>query len=703
MQTDGTVIDLDGAEEPFVTREEESTNPATPIRTQTGTIRVYDPDGTTLEQLMPATSTERMVQLVSGSWQGSVFTDGAVCWQGFIKAGAYTQGWEGGRDTIELPVISMLSALEYVRMSPSGNLGICHLSELVVEAADALGVEPWTQVSVISDIEQSACMFGYLRGIRRTWISSETVQGDGDQHVVVEGETWAKILSDVVSLFGLQLREDGQTLYAAQYDAGEGCVLKRSNYTWTEWTRIADGIKPQKSVTDIPSSSLMAVAQWAGTGHRQSYEPGKQKARVVLKLDSGGDAVLALPETADNRQGYNTILLEDDQRLLVQQNPPRVGGVEGFAYSEVDGTTHDYIGPSDYMTCLQYSGIFTPDRDPELDGGSLYTGAFPVRWALTTQGQQPSGLLSGLWMVQFYEQPQSPRPIWYMYQIESPGSEYFDNGYLDIQATMYALWAERISATQTKLRIVSSPNQYNYQWVQAIMVSLVVGDYIWNNTTKSWVLRGINDPRMFAWDLVFDGEMVAPQATMSTPVRDSVGWLIPVNGISGKVTLYIFNASYTYKTLALCSGTYNHLLKDLRIDYRPVSTISDSTRTENVYLQTISGGQENEEASVELTIGTNNNNIGSNQFLRRENTMGYQVHLAYEAQGGSVISERPENHLLARLAAYYSETRRSMDATIDTGLDIFGRLYTYGGRTYYAIDMNHEWREDRQQIKLIET
>ena len=208
---------------------------------------------------------------------------------------------------------------------------------------------------------------------------------------------------------------------------------------------------------------------------------------------------------------------------------------------------------------------------------------------------------------------------------------------------------------------------------------------------------------MFAWDLGFNGEVVTPQATYSTPVRDSVGWLIPVSEMSGKVTLYIFNECFVDYGGQICPGTYNHLIKDLRIDYRPISTVSDSTRTENVYLQTISGGQENEEASVELTIGTNNNNIGSNQFLRRENTMGYQVHLAYEAQGGSVISERPENHLLARLAAYYCETRRSMDATIDTGLDIFGRLYTYGGRTYYAIDMSHEWREDRQQIKLIET
>ena len=700
MQQDGVVTELQAASEPFVTKEDNSTDLITPIRKQTGTIRVYDPDGFTLANLMPETSVERMVQLVRGTYSGDTFTDGDICWQGFIKAGAYTQAWEGGYDVVEIPVISMLAALDYVRMSTSGGLGIARFAKYIVEAYSALGVTPWTQVSVISDLDEATSMFGIVRGLKRNWITTETVQDNDGQHVEVEGATWGEVLSDVMSLFGMQLRESGQTLYAVQYDYVSGFELKRYDYTWNAWTWIAEGVSITGYSGSVPYSSFLSEADFAGTGHRLSFEPGKQKARVVLKLDDKQDPVITIPDTPDNQQGVVRIPVGDNLYLAVQEHQPRTGGTETHWFYEVDGTTHQAIAQSDYYTCIQHSGIYRPYDNPYTDGGSLYTGCFPVRWALQS-GQGQSGLLSGLWMVQsFNARTMDPRYPLAMYTIESAYTEYFDNGFLDIQATLYSLW---IKGT-TEVVLINAKNQYDTTWIHVLFVSIQIGNYVWDNVNQQWVIPSINQSaKDYAWELGFDGEKTSTNVTDYTPVREAVGWLIPVENMSGKVTFWIWNYCDVYNGGVNVTSAFNHLLRDLRIDYRPTSTLSDSSRSENVYAQVIGDGQENEDAEVELKIGTDNNNVSSIQFIREDSSLANRTSLNYNGYGGGVVGQRPESHLLARLAQHYNQTRRSMTAIVDDNLDIFGTLYTYGGRTFYAVDSNHEWWDDKQEITLIES
>lgn len=700
MQQDGSITELTGASEPFVTKEDNSTEMITPIRKQTGTIRVFDPDGSTLESLMPETSTERMVQLVSGTWSGDTFTDGAVCWQGFVKAGAYSQAWEGGYDVVEIPVISMLAALDYVRMSTSGNLGIARFAKYIVEAFSALGVTPWTQVSVISDLDEATSMFGIVRGLKRNWVTTETVQDNDGQHVEAEGATWGEVLSDVMNLFGMQLRESGQTLYAVQYDYVSGFTLNRYDYTWNAWTWIAEGVTPSGYSGSVPYSSFISAADFAGTGHRLNYEPGKQKARVVLKLDNKQDPVITIPDTPDNQQGVVRIPVGDNLYLAVQEHQPRTGGTETHWFYEVDGTTHQAIAQSDYYTCVHNSGIYRPYDNPYVDGGSLYTGCFPVRWALQS-GQGQSGLLSGLWLVQSFDaNTMDPRWIYTMYTIESAYTEYFDVGFLDIQATLYSLW---ITGT-TEVVLINAKEQYDKTWVQGLFITIQIGNYVWDNTNQQWVIPGVGeDEKDYAWELGFDGEKTTSNVTDSTPVRNASGWLIPVQNMNGKVTLWVWNRCNVYNGGVNVTSAFNHLLRDMRIDYRPISTVSDSSRTENVYSQVIGDGQENEDAEVELKIGTDNNNVASIQFIREDSSLANRTSLNYNGYGGGIVGQRPESHLLARLAQHYNQTRRFMTAKVDADLDIFGTLYTYGSRTFYAVDSNHEWSDDAQELTLIET
>ena len=708
-RTDGTQETLTAASSPFVTKEDDSTDIYIPMRVQTGTLRLYDSDGTLLERLIPTGGTEKMVRMVRGSWSGQTFTDAETMWHGFLQAGAYTQGWEGGHDVLELPVHGMLGALECVHLDPEGSLGLCRIASLVTDAAAALDCSPWNQVTVISDHDQQSNMFGLLRTARSIWVSRETIQDVGGSTTVAKGETWRTVLEDVARTFGLQFRESGTTLYIAQYDAGPGCVLQKYTLTWSEWAAISNDVLPSGIDPDpLPSVDLLTYAEWYGTGHRQSYEPGRNSARVVLKLGGSGDPVIELPDAADTEAGVHTLPIGvEGQQLLLQPQDIRTSDREGYTYAEMGGSTHQFLRPSDYTSCLVNSGIFRPYYDPYGNVPEvLYTGCFPVRWALRQDNQPQTGLQSGMWMVQSYRTSvHEDISMWMMYHLKSAGTEYFDDGYLDIQGTLYTLEAIDNTAVggQQYLRFITTDQKQGaIIWTHHVQVALTIGDYVWNPTTQAWVVRGTSEVRTFAWDLPFNGPNVADMATDETPVRNSAGYLIPVSGLSGQVTLYVFNFCESLFGNDIRLRTYNHLLTNLSINYRPLSEVSDSERTENVYWQYIGNGQQDEEASSELKIGTNNNNVGNRQFLRESDTLNYVRKLVYSATGGGTIGDRPESHLLARMVTHYSQTRRSMNARLRSSLNLYDQLYTYRGRTFFALEASREWAEDTTEVQFVE-
>jgi hypothetical protein len=81
---------------------------------------------------MPENNTQRLVQLMVGN---------AVRWQGFLQADAYTQPWLEGKVEIELPLKSVLGALEDVTIE---NISYERktIAEIFVDAFTALDVMP---------------------------------------------------------------------------------------------------------------------------------------------------------------------------------------------------------------------------------------------------------------------------------------------------------------------------------------------------------------------------------------------------------------------------------------------------------------------------------------------------------------------------------------------------------------------------------
>lgn len=108
----GAAIPLKGGAEPFVTQEDSSDNMFTPVRTQTGYLRIVDDgkdaNGNALEadwwkDLIPATDTSRPVTLTAG---------GTTIWQGFMQAQDFGSLIYGNPQEREFPIQCPLSVTE---------------------------------------------------------------------------------------------------------------------------------------------------------------------------------------------------------------------------------------------------------------------------------------------------------------------------------------------------------------------------------------------------------------------------------------------------------------------------------------------------------------------------------------------------------------------------------------------------------------
>lgn len=177
------------APDPFVTSENDDADIFTPIRGQTGTLRVIDTSGTLLEDMIPANNTSTTVVLKSGN---------TVKWRGFLGAEVYTQPWDGNAHVLEFQVISMLEALKYTTIESTYRNQRLQCQELVNNAFSSLGL------SVTLDTSKDD-MYGwwkYYVVICSVFFNDKTICNQGIRETVSEGLTYYSVVESVCKLFG---------------------------------------------------------------------------------------------------------------------------------------------------------------------------------------------------------------------------------------------------------------------------------------------------------------------------------------------------------------------------------------------------------------------------------------------------------------------------------------------------------------------
>lgn len=205
----GEPILLKGGEEPFVTEESSDDDPFTPIRTQTGHLRIVDDgyaaDGTTpfdWKAFVPQTDHSRPVVMTDD--------DGNVLWQGFMQAQDFSGELYGNPQEREFPVHCAVSVMSSQQPSTSSiqRRNFAYVIDLIAATAEALSVQ-----SVGFDTF-------YVQGSTdaQTWLLKQfewmnvLKEGDDGEDVAPQYNLY-EILEDICRFWGWTCRTQGRTMY----------------------------------------------------------------------------------------------------------------------------------------------------------------------------------------------------------------------------------------------------------------------------------------------------------------------------------------------------------------------------------------------------------------------------------------------------------------------------------------------------------
>lgn len=274
---------LTGAAEPLVTREQQSDDPFYPVCYQTGYLNIIDQNA---DGIRPENTFDRPVKVTK---------DGAVVFLGFLAVEEYTNNFNERPATLSLPLISGVGVLKNVKYIPEVlNMSIWEILRKCLEKS----------FNGISGFNWAYMYWNFYTGeILKKEIcdlafdTSETFDGkfyDGFNPNLPEeseGYTVLDVLSEICKLFGMTLREDGDSIY-----------LLTSSTPTTTYHRLRMNEDEIERFDTISVPSLTALP--ASTSMNISRLSSKKQVRITAKTHQLSEDVLSL-KNIFNRLAYS--------------------------------------------------------------------------------------------------------------------------------------------------------------------------------------------------------------------------------------------------------------------------------------------------------------------------------------------------------------------------------------------------------------
>lgn len=677
----GDVVTLTGASEPFVTQEDDDTDIFTPVRTQTGYLRVIDTTGgQLLEEMMPKNNTEKPVRLMLGD---------TVCWQGFLAAQGYSQPWDNHKNKIEFQVISILAALEYIS-APTTYVGKTYkLSQLIGNAFYFMCKTDLSifdiKESAVSDLTNVRAMLDYTLDFS-TFIDKEEVTNEGSTTKVNVGKSYKDCIEAVCQFLGVSLRESGNTLFYSRYDDGNSVI---------RCTTKSGG---------LATNNLLDVVDFRGASNTTAYSQGAKVVKVTLSLPSI-DTSFGIPTVETTSDEPTIIDKQGDGKLYIQEHTPVDTSEAAYKFYEYNWRTATYIGTSNFADFIKRTVLHGYDANPyshtESDAKShLFTGAFPVRFYDASSETDIITLKDGIYFnAQYITKNVQPdissvgcRPI-ITFNSVSPIN--MTSGYLRVSFSLFNLYWVTPGVFFTDPNFRDATLDGNVIKREYLTVAAICCGKYWDATNAKWV-----DEETTFTIKIYDN-VIQTNYTSDMRLDTTDGYFIPVSGMTGTVQFVVYDRCtkfYNTFDIALC---YTHIIYDLEVEYLEDKNITAGSRSSNTYRRELMTNGFADTKVISLSVGTNNNNSTLPCFILNPST-GEEVQKFDYINVDGTSEERPERHLLNRMAIYYNEVRRSLRATIHSGLDLMLSRYKYNNRLYFGIDAQHNWRDDTQEVKFIE-
>ena len=679
-----TPVELTAGPTPFVTNEDASDDFFHPVRTQTGTLQVCTqlPSGgmITLNDLLPENNISRPVRLVSIATNNTE----TIEWQGFLSCEAYSQDYVGIPQILDIPVISVLEAMDSVQVNMNRNSGLSPICAVIYHALNEINIQ--SGISLFTYINYSITSWRiFQKMIDQTILfDQKEYNNENSTTYIASGLSAKKVLELVCSYMGWTAREQGIEIFFEYI--GENIGMYRRSFSDFERFEF------------LPTSSSIIMQDienfyWRGTGHQRSIAAGAKSVEVVAKLEKYNlDMSLPSFPYGETVEQYLQVEYNPDiwQYLLASLNTTPYSQVSlrfykatlsmvyGTQTAASESTIEDTLSHRFYAGGIVdiYSGHGTE---------TVYAGAFFAKVSFDEQQQashQTQNGINAVWL-QKINSDFNTQPIFSMSSILSYN---MIGGYIKLSTSMAHI-------------VVNYDNHYEVvwlskedQWTDKILMHIKIGNKYWDGT--SWTTTESK-----VW-VDIDGANFKNNWDPSMPVEETDGYLIQLNDNSGEVEIAIYPQNNpTHSNAFLCETFFSQL----SVDYLSLDDDTLTGRSENHYFRLLDTNFR-DEINISTELASMLNNLPSPSLIMN-NATAMMKELEYTTSGGTE-SRRPEVDLLDRLAIYYGSARQRLELEVEhptaAPLPLLKLNGINDGKVYLPLAESRDWKQDVSTITCFE-
>lgn len=677
----GNPVQLLAGDTPFTTDEDSSDDYFCPIRTQSGTLQVCTdipeqtdyPNGGTLnlEDLLPSNNIERPVRLIN------VDAD-KIEWQGFLSCEAYSQQYTAIPQIISFPVISVLEAMDSVRLNYNTVTGINLIRRHIYRTLREIDVQTGMPDS-FTDIYYSRSAWNiWRRQIDATSLYDLNERSNASSTTyVVDGMSCKKILEMLCTYMGWTCREQGTAIYFQRLGEDMGMyhvpfnIFGGLNNVWIESQEI------------VPVQvSEMEELEWMGDNHKRSVRQGAKSVAVEAKIEKY-EFGMGLPEyptedvvhaTHDRFESYVCRDINFNNMLSFYYYTVRIGN---------NGSHISVMGDSDlvgaYSDCVLYPGCdmdqqymtFYSDQTAHPYGLTKRIGPFfaKVKYGAAEDWED------GLYITAINEMyaTDDPRPI--VFKMSSIAPRLLRDGSLEF--SMIAL-----STLDNGINL--------YPFTGIAFVKIKFGNQYWNGT--DWTTTDSFCELDFS---ITDEESGAKKMTL------------PINTImSGEVTIEVCGCIKGGNTLPSGDGLpyYDLYITELSLEYKQPEYVIESDRDANHYYRALDT-HFRDDISISTDFASRLNNILSPSLILRADYYATPLTLLAYVTPNGTEQTRPEIDLLNRMADFYSAARQTVELEVAhpaTPLPLLKLNGIGDGKQYIPISESRDWHMEKSDLTCIE-
>ena len=712
------ITELQGGETPFVTDEDDSDDFFYPVRSQSGTLQVCTllPGTTdqyiTLDDLLPANNIARPVQLINLDTTPSP----TIEWQGFLSCEAYSQDYTGIPQILDLPLISVLEAMDSVDVNPTTLSGMMYVFEIVY--------------NTFHEIEQQSGMslFDYVFYPKTDWriftkyidttafFKQNEYNNENSTTYIVSGLSCKEVLEKIATYMGWIVREHKTWLYFQR--VGEDLGMYRQSALDFVAAFHSPGYYISRPLVTKELATDPAVV-WMGTGHQRTVAAGAKSVEVVAKLEKY-DLNMQIPECPVGYLLESYYILNDIPQYLYELGNANIQAYSNCAFNYYAAYCVGSFLDWDRYWQTSFENVFTHmaagiDSTARNYGGmpvrdyTFYAGAFLSKYCWENRGDiiahETKNALHCVFFPKSYNRSEETydlsnfdkTKVGPIFSVHNITNYHCNSGYLCLKADADTIFLDLQSSPKLQHTSSSEGN-----WI--IIFELKFGERWWNGTAWQYT--------QCTFEATMTKNGFKSNWNSSMPIQETDGLLIPItSSIEGNITMKIWPLASKRNgggggslplALEMIFGSLSveHILPDN-------DTLTD--RGENHYFRLL-GTNFRDEININTELASMLNNQPSPSLIMNTTTDPMKV-LDYStsAEDPSIVeSRRPEVDMLNRLATYYSESRQRLElemAHIESPALPLLKLQGISpdNRVYLPLSESRDWQTDVCKLTCFET